>query len=227
MRQFFKFFFASLIAFIIGIFIVFFLVVGLLSAMVSGANETKVTMADNTILKITLSEQVQERTSANPFRNFSFSEMESHHQPGMNDILKCIEKASGDSRIKGIYIDASSVESGMAQTEEIRNALIKFKKKSGKFIYAYADAYSQKAYYLSSVADKIYINPQGIVELHGLMTQLMYLKGAFEKLEVEPILIRHGKYKSAGETFVLDKMSDENRQQVSSFINDIWTKNSQ
>jgi protease-4 len=221
MRQFFKFFFASLIAFIIGIFVVFFLIAGLISAMISGAGETKATMTDRAVLKISLAEPVSERTSANPFKHFDISSMESHQQAGMNDILKSIEKAAADSRIKGIYIDASDVQSGMAQTEEIRTALINFKK-SGKFVYAYADAYSQKAYYLSSVADKIYINPQGALELHGLMTQLMFFKGAFEKLEVEPILIRHGKYKAAGETFVLDKMSDENKQQVASFVNDIW-----
>ncbi|MEP7264150.1 MAG: signal peptide peptidase SppA, partial [Bacteroidota bacterium] len=168
-----------------------------------------------------LSEEVNERTSANPFHNFDFGNMESHQQPGMNDILQCIDKAATDSRIKGIYIDASDVTTGMAQTEEIRNALLKFKK-SGKFIYAYADAYSQNAYYLSSAATKVYVNPQGLVELHGLMTQLMFFKGTFEKLEIEPVLIRHGKFKSAGETFVLDKMSDENREQVAYFVNDIW-----
>lgn len=225
MRQFFKIFLASLLAFVIGIPLMLLIVALIISAAVSssmsGSSGKEVTMNDNSILKISLTEEVRERTSANPFSNFDLGSMESHQQAGMNDILKCIDKAATDSRIKGIYIDASSVTTGMAQTEEIRNALIKFKK-SGKFIYAYADAYSQNAYYLSSAATKVYVNPQGIVELHGLMTQLMFFKGMFEKLEIEPVLIRHGKFKSAGETFVLDKMSNENREQVAYFVNDIW-----
>ncbi len=221
MKQFLKFFLASFLAFIIGIFFLIFIIGGMISVLISGAGDKEVTMNTNSILKISLSEPVPERTSSNPFENFDFSSMENHQQSGMNDLLQNIEKATTDSRIKGIYIDANSVEAGMAQSEELRNALLKFRK-SGKFVYAYADAYSQKAYYLSSAADKIYLNPQGALELHGMMTQLMFLKGAFEKLEIEPILIRHGKYKSAGETFVLDKMSDENRQQVASFVNDIW-----
>jgi protease IV len=221
MKEFFKIFFASLLALFFGVFVIFLIITWLISAVVSSAGETNVAMSDNVILKITLDYTVPERTSANPFRNFDFNTMEGHLPSGMNDILKCIEKASADIRIRGIYIDASSVQSGMAQTEEIRNALIDFKK-SGKFIYAYADEYSQNAYYLSSVADRIYVNPQGFVELHGLMTQLMYFKGTFEKLEIEPVLIRHGKFKSAGETYVLDKMSDENRTQIASFVDDIW-----
>jgi protease IV len=221
MKQFFKIFFASLLAFVIGVFVVLFLFAAIISAIISSAGKSEVVMADNAILRITLAEKVYERTPANPFANFDFNTMESHVQPGMNDILKCIEKAQSDDRIKGIYIDAASVQTGLSQTEELRNALIKFRK-SGKFVYAYADAYSQNAYYLSTAADKIYVNPQGFIELHGLMTQLLFFKGTFEKLEIEPILIRHGKFKSAGETFVMDHMSDENRQQVAAFVDDIW-----
>ncbi len=221
MRQFFKIFFASLLAFVLGVIVVFFLIIAIISAMISGAGESKVTMTDNSVLMISLSDDVKERTSNNPLSNFNIGNMSAHNQAGMNDILKCIKKAADDSRIEGIYIDASSMQAGMAQTEEIRNAIIKFKK-SKKFVYAYADEYSQNAYYLATAADKIYVNPQGAVELHGLMTQLMFFKGTFDKLEIEPILIRHGKYKSAGETFVMDHMSEENRKQVASFVDDIW-----
>jgi len=98
---------------------------------------------------------------------------------------------------------------GYATVEELRNALIKFKK-SKKFIIAYAEGYSTKSYYLATVADKIYLHPQGAVDFKGLFTQLMFFKGALEKLEIEPEIIRHGKFKSAIEPFILDKMSDEN-----------------
>lgn len=221
MKQFFKIFFATLLAFITGIVLLVFIFFGIVSLIIAGAGDKKVTVKNNSILEIHLPDPVSERSSSNPFRNFDLNSMKPHNQPGMNDILKCIKNAAKDDRIKGIYINATVYNSGLSNTEELRNALLEFKK-SKKFVYAYADYYSQGSYYLASVADKIYVNPQGAVELKGLMTQLLFFKGTFEKLDIQPTLIKHGKYKSAGETFVRESMSEENRMQIAAFVDDIW-----
>ena len=222
MKQFLKMFFASLLAFILGLFLIAFILVGMLSIAISGSNSKEVNISTNSVLEISLMHPLTERSTNNPFENLDLNNLRSHSQPGLNDILKCIEKAADDTKIKGIYINLSSIQGGMAMMEELRNALIKFRQ-SGKFIYAYAENYSQGAYYIASVADKIYLNPQGGIELHGLMTQLMFFKGTLEKLEIQPQLIRHGKYKSAGETFIMDKMSEENKNQIAAFVDNIWS----
>jgi protease-4 len=134
--------------------------------------------------------------------------------------LDNIEKAKTDSRIKGIYLNVSFVNAGLSQTEEIRNKLLDFKK-SGKFIISYAEYYSQSGYYLSSVADEIFLNPEGIFELKGLSAQIIFFKGLLEKLDIEAQVIRHGKFKSAIEPFILDKMSKENREQISLLLTTI------
>lgn len=221
MKQFLKFFLASMLGFIIGSIALFFLFIIIVSASVSsmGTKETKV--AENSILHLKLNQPLRERTSNNPLEGFNFSNLESEDQPGLNDVLKAVQKAAKDDNIKGIYVDLPSLAAGIASTEEIRNALLAFKK-SGKFVYAFADNYTQGTYYLASAADKIYLNPQGQIALQGLAAQLMFFKGTLEKLEVEPQVIRHGKYKSAIEPFILDKMSDENRSQIAGFINPIW-----
>lgn len=221
MKQFFKFFFASMLGFIIGTVVLFFLFIFILSASVSSMSKTDVKISDNTVLHLKLDEALRERSSNNPFEDFNFSNFESNHQPGLNDILKNISKASKDDNIKGIYMDVPMVRGGIASVEEIRNALIEFRK-SGKFIYAFADNYSQGGYYLATAADKIYLNPQGQVLLNGMATELMFFKGSLEKLEIEPQVIRHGKFKSAIEPFILDKMSDENRTQIAAFVDPIW-----
>ena len=141
--------------------------------------------------------------------------------PGLDEILKSISNAKNDSRIEGILLNLTTVDAGMATIEEIRNALVNFKK-SGKFLYAYSESFSQGAYYLATAADKIYLYPEGDVDFRGLHAELMFFKGTLEKLEVQPEIIRHGKFKSAVEPFLYDKMSEENRQQVSVFLHSIW-----
>jgi protease IV len=213
--------FASMLGFILSIVVLFFFFIVIISAAVSSLGSEKVSIDNNSVLHFTLNEPIRERSSANPFDDIDFNSFKSKKQPGLNDILMELEKASLDPKIKGIYLDVPNVKGGMATLEEIRNALIKFKK-SGKFIYSYADDYSQGSYYLASVSDKIFLNPQGIVTLNGLMTELMFFKGTLEKLEIQPQIIRHGKYKSAIETFILDKMSPENREQIAGFVDPIW-----
>lgn len=197
-------------------FFVFLIIVGSLSG---GKEEVKI--ESSSILHIRLDYTISERTSDNPFQNMSFGSFEPSTNLGLNDILKNIRKAKEDKNIKGIFLDIPNLDAGIATIEEIRSALLKFKE-SGKFIIAYNDMYTQGSYYLCTVANKVYLNPQGSVEFKGLSSEVMFFKGALEKLGVEPEVIRHGKFKSAVEPFILDKMSPENREQTLTYIGSMW-----
>jgi protease-4 len=222
MKDFFKFVFASMIGFILSFFVVFLLLIALITAMVSSAgNDGKVTIASNSVLHVSLDYPIKERTDKNPFADLSLFGLESKKTLGLNEILANIEDAKSDDRIKGIYLDVSSLSSGMATIEEVRTALIDFKK-SGKFIIAYSEVYTQGAYYLATVADKIYLNPEGMIDFRGLSSEIMFFKGALEKLDIEAQIIKVGTYKSAVEPFILDKMSEPNKQQVTSFLGSMY-----
>lgn len=222
MKQFFKFMFASMAGFILAIFMFFLISIFIVSAMISAVStDTKVEIKNNSVLEITLNKNIEERTSNNPLDEINFSSMSSNKNLGLNDILKNIDKASFDTKITGIFLNLHSISAGMATIEEIRNALLDFKK-SGKFIYAYGEDLSQGAYYIASVADRIYLNPEGGIDFKGFRTELMFFKGALEKLEIEPQVIRHGKFKSAIEPFVNDKMSPENKEQISKLVHSFW-----
>ncbi|MDB5014011.1 MAG: signal peptide peptidase SppA [Daejeonella sp.] len=218
MRQFFKFLFASILGFILS----FALLIILLFAIVAiSSTDEEVEVADNSVLHINLDYPIKERTVKGPFEKFSFLGFDTKKTLGLNDILANIKNAKTDDRIKGIYIDASSLSAGFATIEEIRNALLDYKK-SGKFIIAYSEVYSQGAYYLASVADKIYLNPEGLIDFRGFSSQILFFKGALDKLEIEAQVIKVGTYKSAVEPFILDKMSDPNRKQVTSFLGSLY-----
>lgn len=194
---------------------------GIIVGLVSSAGDKPVIVKDNSILKITLDNEIVDRSNDNPLQNFDFMSMTSTQKLGLYDILKDIKKAKTDDKIKGIYMELTNISAGAATVEEIRNALLSFKE-SGKFIISYSDYYSQKAYYLASAADKVYINPQGAIDFKGLSAELMFFKGTLEKLGVEPQIIRHGKFKSAIEPFILDKMSPANREQTITYMKSIW-----
>jgi protease-4 len=185
-------------------------------AIISAEDEIKV--KENSILKIDLSNtSVVERSSENPFDGLSFSgDLASTIE--LKQVLDNIEKAKNDNKIIAIYINTSFVNAGLSQIEEIRNKLVEFKA-CKKPIIAYSEVYSQSGYYFSSVADKIYLNPEGIVELKGLSAGIMFYKGLLEKLDIDVQIIRHGKFKSAVEPFMLDKMSDANREQMQLLLN--------
>jgi protease-4 len=222
MKQFFKFMFASML----GVFLAFFLgiivLVGMIAALVSSADSKKEAKVEpNSVLHINFEAQINDRSSNNPFENFDFGSMSGKQGIGLNDILENIEKAKTDDNIKGIYIDLQSVPAGIATIEEIRNKLIEFKE-SKKFIVAYSEVYTQGAYYLASVADEVWLNPEGLIEFKGLGAQVMFFKGLLEKMEVEPQVIRYGKFKSAIEPFILDKMSEANREQTMKYMGSIW-----
>ena len=182
--------------------------------------EEVVVVKDNSVLRIEFKGLILDRTSGNPFDDISLFNFSEEGSVELKDILDNIEKAKNDDKIKGIYLNFSSVNAGFSQIEEIRNKLLDFKK-SGKFIYSYADSYSQTAYYLASVSDKIGLNPEGIIELKGLSAGIIFYKGLMDKLGIEAQIIRHGKFKSAVEPYMYNQMSNENREQIEKLLNSI------
>jgi len=223
MKDFFKFMFASMLGMLIMSVFLFFILMGVISSLASFMEKQQVSVADNTLLRIELNTSITDRAPKDPFTGFDFVSMETKKTLGLNDILKNLDKAARDPKIKGIFLDLSSVPTGISTIEEIRDALVKFKG-SGKFMIAYGENYSQGAYYLATVADKIYINPEGELDFRGLSAELMFFKGTLEKLDADMQIIRHGKYKSAVEPFMLDKMSPENRVQMMALVNGIWNR---
>ena len=200
------------------------LIIGILIVVGLVANASKDTTSEinsNSILHIILNNDVVERSSKNPFKNFDLTNFDQDKQPGLTDIVALINAASTDDKIKAIYLDIDEISSGIASVEEIRNALINFKK-SKKPIISYSEVYTQKAYYLASVADKIYLNPAGLLEFKGFSAKVMFYKGALEKLEIEPEIIRVGSFKSAVEPYMLDHMSDSSKLQTNVLLNSIY-----
>lgn len=224
MKQFIQFLFASTLGFFLAAILMFLLLIGLGTAAVTFVEGNKTSVInENSLLHIKLNKPILDRTSDDPFQNFDFISMKSNPNLGLNGILENINKAKDDDNISGIYLDLSTISAGYATASEIRSALQSFKDESDKFIIAYSEMISQKAYYLASVADTVYLNPEGYFQFTGLSTTLPFFKGAFEKLDIEPQIVRHGKFKSAIEPFVLDKMSDENKEQTELFIGGIWS----
>ena len=217
MKQFFKFVLASMVAIIIsGIIFVIIII-----AIIASSSDKTVEVDSNSILHIQFTKTIAERTPENPLKDLPFLGLDQDESIGLNDILANIKKAKTDANIKGIFLDETEIPIGQATSEEIRNALIDFKK-SGKFIIAYSEIYTQGFYYLASVADKVYLNPKGIFLFHGFNQQITFLKGALDKLGIEAQIIKVGTYKSAVEPFFLTKMSDANRLQVNSYLRSLY-----
>jgi protease-4 len=220
MKSFFKTVLATMVGMILMGLVFLFIIFILIGAIISSAEKT-VSISSNSILQINLDERIADRASDNPFEGFSFPTFRINKKLGLVDIVHDIHKAADDPNIKGIYMNLSYIPAGLATIDEIRNALVDFKK-SGKFIISYGDLYTQPAYYLASVSDSIILNPAGVVTFVGMRAEVMFFKGALEKLGLEPEVIRHGKFKSAVEPFINDKMSKENREQISAYANSIW-----
>ncbi|MDH6309962.1 protease-4 [Dysgonomonas sp. PFB1-18] len=220
-----KDFFKSLLASILGCFIVLGLLCLImfisLAAMMSFSSEEKYTLKDNTILTLKLEGVLYDRVEDNSI----FDAIMGRNEPpklGLDDILSSIKKAKENDKIKGIYINAGAFSASGASLKEIRDQLIDFKE-SGKFVVSYADVYTQGCYYLSSVSDKVILNPQGNLDLHGYAAVPTFYKGLLDKIGVEMQIFKVGTFKSAVEPFMLDKMSDANKEQVSSYMNDMWS----
>lgn len=220
MKDFFKFMFASMLGFFLTMIILFFLFMAFIMAAISFTQPEEVVVENPSVLKMSLSYDINDRTESLPI-NFIWDLSSLNPKPGLKQILDNIEKAGRDERIKGIYLDMTDMPSGMATIQEIRNALQNFKN-SGKFIYAYGNIYTQKAYYMASVADKVFLNPEGFIELRGFQGEVTFIKGLLDKLGIEAQVVRHGQYKSAVEPLIMDQMSDANREQTRAFISSMW-----
>lgn len=217
MKQFFKFVLATIVGVVLITVVLVLVVIGIISA----SGDKTIEVEPNSVLHIAFTNPITERTPNNPLAGLGILGLDKDKSTGLNDILANIKKAKTDNNIKGIYLDESYMVSGQATTEEIRNALIDFKK-SGKFIVAYSEIYTQGFYYLASVADKVYMNPKGIFELKGFNSQVTFLKGALDKLGIEVQIIKVGTFKSAVEPLFLTKMSDANRLQVTSYLGSLY-----
>ncbi|MFA8450572.1 MAG: signal peptide peptidase SppA [Bacteroidales bacterium] len=222
MKQFFKFLFASFIGSLISMLIILFIVMGIVGAALSFKNKPVTTVQNQSVLQLKLNYPVGERTLSNPLSGFNFNSVP-NAGAGLDDIIKSIEKAKSDEKIQGILISSGNVLAGVAATEAIRKALIDFRE-SEKFVYAYADGYSQKAYYLASVCDKVFLHPMGSVDFKGLNAQMMFYKDLLDLVGVDVQVIRHGKFKSAVEPYLLDKMSEANREQVTTYLGSLWSE---
>lgn len=225
MKQFFKFFLACLLALTLAgllFFIIFFYAVGsITSSITSSVNKEQPTnmLKDNSILYLDLTELYHELGESNSLALFTGGQGGS---AGLYDLLNCIDKAGSDDRIKGIYLKAGGSPNGQATAQQIRSALKAFKE-SGKFVYAYGDFFPQNDYYIASVADSIFVNPLGSVEIKGLSSNIVFFKGALDKLNIQPEIFYCGQFKSATEPFRLQKMSDANRKQIASLQKDFWS----
>lgn len=220
MKDFFKMFFASILGvltagIILGCLSLFILFGLIASISISTPQESALT--ENSVLKIDLS-SLSEIVMTNNLLSFSSQNV----SVSLTDAVSAIKKAKENDKIKGIYINTEGIGSGLASIGVLRQAIEDFKE-SGKFVVAYADAYSQKGYYLASVADKIYLHPQGSLELNGIASQTMFYKDALQKLGVEMMIFKVGTYKGAVEPFMLSKLSEPNRRQIEEYANGLWS----
>lgn len=219
MKDFLKFTLATITGIILTSIVMFVISIIVVFSMLS-STETETVVKKNSIMMLDLNGSLVERTSDNIFKELFDKENSTY---GLDDILASIKKAKENDDIKGIYIQATSLNANFASLQEIRDALNDFKK-SGKFIVAYSDNYTQGMYYLSSVANKVLLNPKGAIEWRGLASQPLFLKGLLEKLGIEMQVFRVGTYKAAVERFSATEMSPANREQVTAYITSIWNE---
>ena len=215
---------AAFLGTLIALVINFFIKVGFVSMLISSSQTEEVTKPKpNSMLYMKLNYDIPDRAADNPFAGFNYTSMETVETTGLNVILQNIEQAKSDPNIKGIYMELSSLPTSTATLQELRDKLIEFKE-SGKFIACYGESYSQSAYYLASVADHIWLNPEGMIDIHGMASQIMFYKHLLEKLDVEMQIVRgpNNRFKSAVEPYFLDKMSEANREQMEKLLGTVW-----
>ncbi len=215
-------FLRNLLAAILGSLVAFGIVMGIFfvfATLVSTADDG-VVVKKNSVLEISFTEPIRDylgKDETNPFSAFSDDEA------GLDEIIHAIKLAEQDENLQGISLTTSFLRAGLAQVQEIRRALNEFKE-SGKFVYAHSDFFTQKDYYLASVADEVYLNPVGGMDFKGLSTEVLYFKDLQEKSGIKMEVIRHGKYKSAVEPYLSDTMSPENREQIKELITSLWNE---
>lgn len=225
MRQFLKFMFASMLGTLLVGVVLLFLFIGSLVAIGStfGGAAKPTTVQQGSILHLELDQAIVDRGSKDDML-LNFGPFKGATPIGLNQVLASIENAKTDAHINGVLLDLSSLQAGFATVKEIREKLVQFRKESGKPVIAYADTYSQGAYYLATAADKVYLQPRGDVQFHGLSSQYMFYKGLFEKLDIDIQFIRgsNNKFKSFGEVFTEDHMSEANKQQNRVILQGLW-----
>ncbi|ERJ60482.1 signal peptide peptidase SppA [Sphingobacterium paucimobilis] len=213
---------ATITGILITSIILFFLFLVFIGVLVQQSSQQATVVAPaKSVLYLSLDYKIVEKTESNPLGDLNLPLYNVEKSIGLNDVLARIKAAKTDDNIKGIYLNPSTVGMGFASLKAIRDALLDFKE-SKKFIVAYSEGYSQKAYYLSTVADSIYLNPQGSLDFRGLSSSVVFMKEAMDKLGVEMQVIKVGTYKSAVEPFLLNEMSDANREQVTSYLGSIY-----
>ena len=223
MKSFFKTLFATFIGSSIALMVCFFLFLGIIGSIATlGSKESSVSVPTSAVLKIDFSQPITERGNEDPFAGLSSLSFETEQKSmALLPALQAIEKAATDPAIKFLYMNLSSLNTGMAQLEEIREAVKRFRE-SGKAVIAYASNYSQGAYYMATAADKIYIQREGNAMIFGIGTRIMFFKDLLDKLGVEVQLIRHGKFKAAAEQFIASNISEANRKQNQEMIDSVW-----
>ncbi len=225
MKNFFSSLLGSLAALFIYSFLTIFIGIAIIIAAASGASKSETPeVKKNSILEVRLQGEIGERLSEEDaiMANFSFPGQDDViSKQGLNNILAAIKNAETDDNITGIYVRSDMFSAGFTTCKEIREALIRFKE-SGKYIVAYADTYTQKGYYIASAADKVYMNPMGMLDLHGLASNRTFFKKTLKKVGIEMTVVKHGKYKSAVEPYTSDKMSDASKQQTTQLLDVVW-----
>ena len=221
MRKFFKYVFASALGFILAGFALLIISIGIVMSLIPEKKE--VVVENNSIYHIKFNNAIEERAGDNPLEGIDLGPFSENSKMSLRSIIQSIEYAATDDKIKGIYIEMYGFPGGLSKLEEVRNALLEFKE-SGKFVVTYGESFSQGGYYLASVSDKVYMYPEGVVMFKGLATNIMYMKGLLEKLDIEMQAIKgpDNIYKSAVETFTLDEMSDANHEQIKKYLGSIW-----
>lgn len=221
MRQFLKLTLASTLGFLLAA-VLFFVIAAAVIAGLASSGKQEVSIDKNSILHLDFSAPIVDRSTEDPFANINFASFEGGNTTlSVSDYVKALEKAANDDKINGIFLDLAGMEADQTIRMRIRKALVDFKK-SGKFIYAYSEGYSQADYLLASVADSIFMVPVGEMAFSGLASTPTFFKGMLEKLDIDVKLIRVGKYKSAGEPFIRENLSDDNRYQISSYLNSMY-----
>jgi len=219
-----KNFLSSLLATLVGLIIMTMVAVLIIMGIVAATTSKEVPeVKENSLLVARFNAQILDRTNEDPFAllfsgNFLYDET-----MGLNQILSDLHKAKTDDNIEGIFMNLGMVSAGIATLGEIREAILDFKE-SGKFVYAYSNAYTQKSYYLASAADSVYMTPGGMFLFNGMRAEVMFYRKALKKIGVEMQVVRHGSYKGAVEPFLRDDLSDENREQIESYVGALWDK---
>jgi protease-4 len=222
MKGFFKYFLASFLAVCVALVVLTLIGLGSISALISAKPEV-VKLRPNTVLVLDLNRRVTERSIDNPLEIFDYQSMAMESTIGLYDIVRNLERAAKDPDIDGILLKTGLAGPGISTLDEIRESLADFRK-SGKFVVSYSEIYSQGSYYLASVSDAVYLNPEGTLEFRGLRSDVIFFKKALEKIGVDVQVIREGRYKSAVEPFLQESMSDYSREQTMAYIQAVWTR---